>query len=130
LCTYWKSAGLIFNLGECMRRKIKDSVIENLECVCHCFLALSTLISFLSICFILFFTSPRDMFFTSNVGIIVLIWFLISLICFAVNEKNGFLKFLHKRNEKIDEEEKARQQALLLEAEERNRAELQIWVSE
>ena len=113
-----------------MRRKIKDSVIENLECVCHCFLALSMLISF----FISIFSLPsfllRDIGpFTRDVGIIAFILFLISLICFKVNDTKGFLKFLHKRNDKIDEEEKARQQALLLEAEERNRAELQIWVN-
>jgi len=68
--------------------------------------------------------------FTRDVGIIAFIWFLISLICFKVNDTKGFLKFLHKRNEKIDEEEKARQQALLLEAEERIRTQSQIWVNE
>jgi hypothetical protein len=36
----------------------------------------------------------------------------------------------NKKIDKIDEEEKARQQALLLETEERNRANSQIWVNE
>ena len=117
-----------------MRRKIKDSVIETLEYVCCHFIAISNIISFtiflLSLPSVL---TPRDTGpFTRDIGIIAFIWFLISLICFAflTSGDYGCLEFLRKRNDKIDEEEKARQQAQLLEAEERNRAELQIWVSE
>jgi hypothetical protein len=116
-----------------MRRKIKDSVIENLESVCSLFLGLSMLISF----FISMFSLPsflpgRPGPFTRDIGIIAFIYFLISFICygFLTSGDYGELEFLRKRNDKIDEEEKARQQALLLEAEERNMAELQIWVSE
>jgi hypothetical protein len=89
------------------------------------FLLLSILISFC--------ISVRWFFWCNNwnVALIAFIWFLISYKCFVGFIWNdGISDFLHSRNDKIDEEEKARQQALLLEAEERNRAELQIWVNE
>ena len=67
----------------------------------------------------------------TNFCIFVFIHFCISLICFAVYGFIGSsLDFLRERNKEIDEEDKARQQALLLEAAERIRAQSQIWVSE
>lgn len=118
-----------------MRRKIKDSVIDTLEYVCLIFTVISALISFIiligsipSLC------ETRDIGVTRHTPLIAFIWFVISFICFLFISGSGRdcngLDFLRERNDKIDEEEKARQQALLLEAEERNRAELQIWVSE
>jgi len=117
-------------MGEWMRRKIKDSVIDTLEFVYFVFLSLSTVISFPTLIPFLFsFFTTR---YTGPFTRIGPIWFLISFICygFLTSGDYGELEFLRKRNDKIDEEEKARQQALLLEAEERNMAELQIWVSE
>jgi hypothetical protein len=117
-----------------MRRKIKDSVIENLEYVCVNFTRISALISFIILICSLpnILCPPRDMDIgvTRDIAIIAFIWFLISLICFSflTSAPHGCLEFLRNRNDKIDEEEKARQQALLLETEERNRANSQIWV--
>lgn len=117
-----------------MRRKIKDSVIDTLEYVCIVLIVISVLISFI----ILIVSLPslfetRDIGVTRDTPLIAFIWCLISSICFAFITGSGRdcygLDFLRERNDKIDGEEKARQQALLLEAEERNRAELQIWVN-
>jgi hypothetical protein len=116
-----------------MRRKIKDSVIENLEYVCLFFTEISLLISFTiligSIPFLLCLRDTEP--FTGRIALIAFIWFLISNICFSflTSGDYGCLEFLRKRNDKIDEEEKARQQALLLEAEERIRTNSQIWVN-
>ena len=107
-----------------MRRKIEDSVIDTLATVLYWFIFLNFSISeiiFLNYAFK--GVSP-------NATGIAFIYFLISAIWWMVYFCSGVrLNFLHERNDKIDEEEKARQQALLLEAEERNRAELQIWVN-
>ena len=116
-----------------MRRKIKDSVIENLECVCTIFSGLSVLISF----FISMFSLPnflpgRDTGpFTRDIGIIAFIWFLISFICFAflTSRDYGCLEFLRKRNDKIDEEEKAQLQAKAQAKADKETAEAQIWVN-
>jgi hypothetical protein len=108
-----------------MRRKLTEREIETLFLFLFHFLLLSILISFC--------ISVQWFFWCNNwnVALIAFIWFLISFICFVGFIWNGGISdSLRKRNEKIDEEEKARQQALLLEAEERNRAELQIWVNE
>ena len=112
-------------MGECMKRKIEDSMIDTLVTVLFWFLLLNSSISeiiFLDYAFK--GVSP-------NATGIAFIYFLISAIWFMVYCCSGpSLEFLRKRNDKIDEEEKARQQALLLEAEERIRANSQIWVSE
>ena len=113
-----------------MKRKLTEREMKTLFFVLLWFLSLSSFISlgiFLWCAFV-------DV--TENVALeISVIYFSISFICFFkcagfLDLSGGFLDFLHERNDKIDEEEKARQQALLLEAEERNRAELQIWVIE
>ena len=115
-----------------MRRKIKDSVIENLECVCTIFSGLSVLISF----FISMFSLPnflpgRDTGpFTRDIGIIAFIWFLISFICFfKCYVFEDFSDFLHERNDKIDEEEKAQLQAKAQAKADKETAEAQIWVN-
>ena len=108
-----------------MKRKLTEKTEAALCLFLFIFLLLSILISFC--------ISVRWFFWCNNwnVALIAFIWFLISYKCFVGFIWNdGISEFLRKRNDKIDEEEKARQQALLLEAEERNRAELQIWVSE
>jgi len=118
-----------------MRRKLTEREIETLEFGCLIFITISTLISFIiSICsFPVWFFGMRDYWpFTRGIAQIAFIWLLISFICFAflTSGDYGCLEFLRNRNDKIDEEEKARQQALLLETEERNRANSQIWSNE
>lgn len=128
-------------MDKLMKRKYTEGEIKNLEGVCYLFLVVSTLISVISalISFIILIVVLPSLLTTRDIGyslrispLIAFIWFLISVICFEflININFDGLNFLRERNNKIDEEEKARQQALLLEVEERNRAELQIWVSE
>ena len=100
-----------------MRRKIKDSVIENLNIGV----------------WILFYISFPIMFCFRNpeiVKIYIMIWFG----CFAVFATSNNLAFLNRRNDKIDEEEKARQkkieEKLKIEEIERIRTQSQIWVNE
>jgi len=95
------------------------------------FIAISTLISLIiSILLVPTFFSIRD------TGLfprgIAPIWFFVSYICFVFLTSGLFdcSEFLRNRNDKIDEEEKARQQALLLETEEKLRTQSQIWVNE
>jgi type VI protein secretion system component VasK len=117
-------------MGEWMRRKIKDSVIDTLEFVYFVFLSLSTVISFPTLIPFLFsFFTTR---YTGPFTRIGPIWFLISFIsyiCFAVCHISVF-EFLRKRNEKIDEEEKAQLQAKAQAEADKEKAELQIWVNE
>lgn len=116
-----------------MRRKLTEREIENLEYVCIHFIVISAVISLtILIPSLPSFSSPRDTGpFTRDIGIIAFIWFLISLICFAflTSGDYGYLEFLRKRNDKIDEEEKAQLQAKAQAKADKETAELQIWVN-
>ena len=116
-----------------MKRKLTEREIETLEYVCCHFIAISNIISFtiflLSLPSVL---TPRDTGpFTRDIGIIAFIWFLISFICFAflTSRDYGCLEFLRKRNDKIDEEEKAQLQAKAQAKADKETAEAQIWVN-
>jgi len=54
--------------------------------------------------------------------------FIFVIVILLILTPGNILVYHNKKIDKIDEEEKARQQALLLETEERNRANSQIWV--
>jgi len=116
-----------------MRRKLTERQIETLNFFSFIFIAISCAISLCIALFQFFIPVNGVILLQSNyVALVALINFLIC-ICFILSFSNNssyVLAFLRKRNDKIDEEEKARQQALLLETEERNRANSQIWVNE
>ncbi len=106
-----------------MRRKIKDSVIENLENGIRIFFTITSII-FLICAFIFSFFDHK------NGVICIIIWG----VCFIISNESGWLNFLRERNDEIDEEEKARQkmieEKLKIEEIEGIRAKSQIWVSE
>ena len=104
-----------------MRRKIKDSVIDTLENGIRIFFTITGTI-FLICAF------PFSFFDHKNAVICFIIWG----VCLIISGVYGWLDFLRERNDKIDEEEKARQkiidEKLKIEAEERIRTQSQIWV--
>ncbi len=102
-----------------MRRKLTEETITYLAVAGHIFLAVVPLVG-LGLCVNFFHWNFSIIFFSSLLGSIWVVFFL---------DKDTMIQdYLNIRNEKIDEAEQARQQALLLEAEERIRTQSQIWV--
>jgi len=114
-----------------MKRKLTEETIDTLNFFSFIFIAISCAISLCIALFQFFIPVNGVILLQSNyVALVALINFLIC-ICFILSFSNNssyVLAFLRKRNDKIDEEEKAQLQAKAQAEADKEKAEVQIGV--